>query len=93
MKQYSTREAATKLGLDLTTVQRYIAAGKIPVPPIRKFGGGKFRVWTEKDIENVQRILPKIANGRKTRYQKLREKKTSAGVPVPHKKRRTKRKK
>ncbi len=33
MKQYSTREVAKKLGLSLLSIQRYIAAGKIPVPP------------------------------------------------------------
>ena len=30
-------------------------------------------MWTEEQIERVRKILPKIANGRKTRYQKLRE--------------------
>ena len=74
MKQYSTREAAKKLGLDISSIQRYIKAGKIPVPPLQIVGGGKFRVWTEQDIEHVRQILPKIANGRKIRYTKLREK-------------------
>jgi hypothetical protein len=27
-------------------------------------------LWTEQDIEQVRKLLPKIANGRKTRYQK-----------------------
>jgi hypothetical protein len=30
-------------------------------------------LWTEAEIEHVRKLLPKIANGRKTRYQKLRE--------------------
>jgi predicted DNA-binding transcriptional regulator AlpA len=75
MKQYSTREAAKKLGLDVRSIQRYITAGKIAAPPVQILGGGKFRVWTEPDIETVRQLLPKIANGRKTRYSKLREKK------------------
>jgi len=74
MKQYSTREAAKKMGLDVRSIQRYITAGKIPAPPVQNLGGGKFRVWTEQDIELVRKLLPKIANGRKTRYQKLRAK-------------------
>ena len=74
MKHYSTREAAQQLGLDVRSIQRYIKAGKIPVPPLQNLGGGKFRVWTEADIETVRQLLPKIANGRKTRYSKLREK-------------------
>jgi excisionase family DNA binding protein len=93
MKQYSTREAARKLGLHLITIQKYIAEHKIPAPPLLRVGGGKLRVWTDADIEKVKNVLPKIANGRKTRYQKLRaEQKAQAGVPVPHKKRRSKKK-
>ena len=70
MNQYSTREAAKKLGLHLATLQRYLAEGKIPAPPVQEVVGNKFRVWTEDDIDRVQKILPKIANGRKTRYKK-----------------------
>jgi excisionase family DNA binding protein len=93
MPEYSTREAAKKLGVTLLTIQRYIAAKKIPCPPVRKLGGGKFRVWTDRDLERVRQLLPKIANGRKTRYSKLRKKqKAQARVPAPHKKRKTKKK-
>jgi predicted DNA-binding transcriptional regulator AlpA len=86
MKQYSTREVAKKLGLSLLSIQRYIAADKIPVPPVLNVGGGKLRIWTDQDIEKVREVLPKIANGRKTRYSKLREtQKAQAKSPVPHK--------
>jgi hypothetical protein len=72
--------------LDVKSIQRYIKAGKIPVPPLQIVGGGKFRVWTEAEIENIRQLLPKIANGRKTRYQKLREKqKAQTESPVPRK--------
>ena len=89
MKHYSTREAAQQLGLDVRSIQRYIKAGKIPVPPLQNLGGGKFRVWTEAEIETVRQLLPKIANGRKTRYSKLREKQKAQpkkAVPRKHKK-------
>ncbi len=93
MKQYSTREAAHKLELDVRSIQRYITAGKIPAPPAQNLGGGKFRVWTDQDIETVRQLLPKIANGRKTRYSKLREKqKAQPRAAVPHKKRKPKKK-
>ena len=94
MIRYSTREAAKKLGLDWRTIQRYIAARKIPAPPVERLGGGKYRAWSEQDIERVRKLLPKIANGRKTRYHKLKEKqnKSLAGVSVPHKRKRTKKK-
>lgn len=42
--------------------------------------------WTEEEIEHVRELLPKIANGRKTRYSKLREKqKAQDKKPVPRK--------
>jgi excisionase family DNA binding protein len=94
MKQYSTREAAKKLGLHLITIQKYIAAGKIPVPPMSmSIGGGKVRIWTDQDVEKVREVLPKIANGRKTRYKKLLEKGPQAGAPALPKKKLPKNKK
>src|SRR5215471_1115079 len=67
---YSTRDAAKKLGISFTSINRYIADGKIPLPPLVKVGGVKVRLWSETDIERVRALLPKIANGRKTRYKK-----------------------
>jgi transposase len=75
MNGYSTREAAKKLGLSLITLKRYIAAKKIPSPSIIQAGGMRIRPWTEEDIEQVRKILPKIKNGRKTRYSKTKGKK------------------
>jgi hypothetical protein len=46
-----------------------MAAKKIPLPPPR-VGGMRIRLWTEQDIQKVRQLLPKIANGRKTRYKK-----------------------
>jgi predicted DNA-binding transcriptional regulator AlpA len=87
MKHLSTRQVAKRLGLSHAALVRYIAAGKVPAPQTLEFGGFRAHIWTEEEIEHVRQLLPKIANGRKTRYQKLREKqnKTPAGAPVPHK--------
>ena len=42
--------------------------------------------WTEEEIEQIRKLLPKLANGRKTRWQKLRAKqKAQAKKPVPRK--------
>jgi predicted site-specific integrase-resolvase len=76
MDKISTREAAKKLGLSFPTLNRYIAAGKVPVPRLQQAGAVKFRLWSEQDIERVRKLLPKIANGRKIRYAKKRPKKT-----------------
>jgi len=70
---FSTTQAAKKLGLQVRTLSRYIQAGKIPTPKTVSSGGMTIHMWTEEQIERVRKILPKIANGRKTRYQKLRE--------------------
>jgi len=72
MDGYSTREAAKKLGLSLITLKRYIAAKKVPSPSVVQVGGMKVRPWTDKDIERVRKVLPKIKNGRKTRYNKAK---------------------
>jgi hypothetical protein len=94
MKRFSTNEAARKLGIDPGTLSRYIKTKKLPSPEIVAVGTATLHIWTEADIERARKLLPKIANGRKTRYQKLREKKGApAGVPVPHKKKQTKKKK
>jgi predicted DNA-binding transcriptional regulator AlpA len=93
MDSFSTRQAATKLGITQASLSRYIAAGKVPAPKSATSGGMTIHFWTEAEIEHVRRLLPKIANGRKTRYQKLREKqKAQPRAAVPHKTRKPKKK-
>ncbi len=77
MDSYSTRQAAKKLGLPSTTLAQYIAAKKVPAPKPIRIGGILVRAWSENDIERVREILPKIANGRKTRHQKQFKKQTT----------------
>ncbi len=86
MVTYSLLQAAKKLGLPASTLSTYLAARKIPEP--RKVTSGRLTVhlWTERDIEHVRKLLPKIANGRKTRYQKKK------GVATKAKKKQTKKK-
>ncbi len=77
MATYSTRQAAKRLGISFTSLDRYIAAKKVPAPKATKIGNWNVRAWTDDDIERVRALLPKIANGRKTRYQKQRKKETT----------------
>lgn len=65
MQTYSTREVASKLGIDRVTLQRYIAKNLILVPPVKSLGGGRFREWTDRDVEKLRKQLPKVKNGRK----------------------------
>jgi predicted DNA-binding transcriptional regulator AlpA len=70
MKQYSTRQAAQKLGIGHSTLAHHVDQGKLPAPGHIFTGGRKVHVWTEEQIETARQLLPKIANGRKTRYKK-----------------------
>jgi predicted site-specific integrase-resolvase len=81
MNGYSTREAAQRLGLSLISLKRYVAAGKIPTPPLSKVGGVSVRLWSDEDIQRVKEILPKIANGRKTRHQREKQKRQKKKRP------------
>ena len=85
MSSYSTRQAAKKAGLSLSTLNKYIGLKSIPLPPLTRVGGVKVRLWTDADIERVRKLMPKIANGRKTRYQKKKNK-PQVKKPVPIKK-------
>ena len=86
MVRHSTREAAKKLGIHYDTLAHYVEAGKVPAPEIITVGRRTVHMWTDAEIEHIRKLLPKIANGRKTRYQKLREKqKAQAKKAVPGK--------
>lgn len=70
MPKLSTEQVAKTLGVGKSTLSRYILAGRVPAPKETMAGGMRMRLWSEKDIQLLREILPKIANGRKTRYQK-----------------------
>ncbi len=89
---YSTRQAAKKLGLYYTTLHKYLREKKIPLPKLTRVGGVRVRLWNEADLERARKLLPKIANGRKTRYRKKQSALSSQQSAKP-KKKRTKRKK
>ena len=94
MNYHSTRAAAKKLGIPHSTLANYVAGGKIPAPKAEVNGKTTTLLWTEDEIEAARKLLPKIANGRKTRYQKLREKEgTQPRAAALPKKRGTKKKK
>ena len=78
MRILSTREAAKRLGINAGTLSRYIARKKVPAPKTVQLGNLEVHAWSEEDIEAVRKLLPKIENGRHTRYkkQKKRTKKT-----------------
>ena len=94
MKIISTRQAAKVLGLHPATLANYIAVGKLPSPNMLEISGVTVHAWTEQDIETARKLLPRIANGRKTRYQRQREKeRTRPRAATLPRKRGTKKKK
>ena len=78
MNGLSTRDTAKKLGISFTSLNRYIAAKKVPLPPVVRVGGVRVRLWSDNDIARARDVLPKIANGRKTRYKKKGSKKQAS---------------
>jgi predicted DNA-binding transcriptional regulator AlpA len=102
MIRLSTNQVAKKLGIGIATLTRYIQSGKVAAPPETMAGGMRMRLWTESDIEGLRKALPKIANGRKTRYKKKhsavstqqseKSKRPQPRAAVPHKSRNPKKK-
>jgi len=83
---FSSRQASKKLGLGVKTLSRYIQQGKVPAPTILKVGSASLHAWTEEDIERVRKLLPKIANGRKTRHKKSGDRSQKPEEPKTKKK-------
>ena len=89
----STNQVAKILGLTTASLSRYIKAGKIPSPRKVSSGGITIHLWSDQDIERVRQLLPKIKNGRKTRYLKSKKSEASSQKSVgPNAKPKTKKK-
>jgi predicted site-specific integrase-resolvase len=73
MASYSTREAANILGVSMATINRYIVAETIPVPPLTRVGGVTVRLWSDKDITKAKAILAKFTDGRRTRHRQTKK--------------------
>jgi DNA-binding transcriptional MerR regulator len=52
----TTAEAAAKVALHPVTLQRWIAAGKVKAPKPTLVGAVGYRLWTDKDVERLQKI-------------------------------------
>ena len=70
MPDLSSREVARKLGISPAVLSKYLKVGKVPAPKTLVIGRLKIQSWTEAEVEHVRQLLPKIKNGRKTRYKK-----------------------
>jgi len=57
MERFTTNEAAARLGVHRVTLQRWIAAKKVPAPEVQNIGGGLFRLWTAQDIARAKKAI------------------------------------
>ncbi len=60
---YSTSEVAKAIGVDKSTLLRWLYAGKLPEPKRQKLGGIEFRIWSQADMERAR--LYRELKGRK----------------------------
>lgn len=56
----TTREAASRVGIHLATLQRWIATGKVKPPKPTLIGAVGYRLWSKMDIDRLERIKRKI---------------------------------
>jgi excisionase family DNA binding protein len=52
----TTSEAAKRAGISFTTLNRWIAKGKIKAPKPTLIGAVGYRLWSAADIENLKAI-------------------------------------
>lgn len=59
MANLSTLEVAHQVGIGRSTLERWIAEGKVPAPKMIRFGRDEFRNWTPIDLERVRKYKQK----------------------------------
>src|SRR5438128_8214771 len=69
----TTRAVAKRLGIPEKTLSRYVIIKKVPTPEVVRYGPSRGHSWTEEGIEQVRKLLPQIAEGRKTHRERMRE--------------------
>ena len=59
MRKFSTIQAAKRLEMQRTHLQRAIAQGRVKAPPLMKLGPVTVRLWSLKDVEHARKALKK----------------------------------
>jgi excisionase family DNA binding protein len=52
---FSTSEVAKAVGVNKSTLLRWLYAGKLPEPKREILGGVEVRIWTAQDIERAKK--------------------------------------
>ena len=71
MKNLSTQRLIKRVGISRSTLERWLASGKLKKPQTVQFGKSEFRSWTAEDLERVLRF--KLKNYRKGRGRKAKK--------------------
>lgn len=69
----STIEVADEIGIDRTTLQRWISAGKIGAPELTIRDGRAVRLWSRSQIETLRKAAERLyhqGGGRKKKGSK-----------------------
>ena len=53
---FSTAQVARAIGVDKSTLLRWLYAGKLAEPKTQTFGGVESRVWSQADLERAKRF-------------------------------------
>jgi len=72
MSPLSTDDVAKLSGISRVTLERWLAAGKVPMPGTLQLGRREFRNWTKKDIERVKHYKARFYRKGRGRKKKLK---------------------
>jgi excisionase family DNA binding protein len=85
VKQWTTGEAAARVGITRATLQAWIAANKIQAPKAIVLGKVTVRMWSESDIQRLRRTKERIyrkGRGRKPNKVKVSRRMTEVHTDV-----------
>ena len=69
----TTRAVAKRLRIPEKTLSRLVITRKVPTPEVVRYGPSRGHSWTEEGIEQVRKLLPQIAEGRKMHRERMRD--------------------
>ena len=70
MSPLSTFEVAKKIGVDQSTLERWLANGKMASPKQLRIGQKVFRDWTDEDVERAKNLKGSQKRGPKPKKRK-----------------------
>jgi hypothetical protein len=70
MSPLSTFEVARKIGVNQSTLERWLASGKLASPKELRIGQRVFRNWTDEDVERAKNLKGSQKRGPKPRKLK-----------------------